>query len=104
MSETTEPEPKASAAATVLVVDDEPRVRAALAPGWDWNHKTGTGQELNGRIGGINDIGLLTAPDGSVYAMAIMTVPNSSDGGAQELMRNVAKAVMAAHQARGAAN
>jgi len=80
------------------------RVRAALAPGWDWNHKTGTGQELNGRIGGINDIGLLTAPDGSVYAMAIMTVPNSSDGGAQELMRNVAKTVMAAHQARGAAN
>jgi len=80
------------------------RVRAALAAGWDWNHKTGTGQELNGRIGGINDIGLLTAPDGSVYAMAIMTVPNSSDGGAQELMRNVAKAVMAAHQARGAAN
>jgi len=77
------------------------RVRAALAPGWDWNHKTGTGQELNGRIGGINDIGLLTAPDGSVYAVAIMTIPsNNSDGGAQELMRNVAKAVMAAHQGR----
>jgi beta-lactamase class A len=80
------------------------RVRAALAPGWDWNHKTGTGQELKGRIGGINDIGLLTAPDGSVYAMAIMTIPNSSDGGAQELMRNVAKAVIAAHQGRAAAN
>jgi beta-lactamase class A len=77
------------------------RVRAALAPGWDWNHKTGTGQELNGRIGGINDIGLLTAPDGSVYAMAIMTIPdNNSDGSAQELMRSVAKAVMAAHQGR----
>lgn len=80
------------------------RVRAALAPGWDWNHKTGTGQELSGRIGGINDIGLLTAPDGSVYAMAIMTVPDSSDGGAQELMRNVAKAVMDAHEARGSTN
>jgi beta-lactamase class A len=80
------------------------RVRAALGPGWDWNHKTGTGQELNGRIGGINDIGLLTAPDGSVYAMAIMTIPSdNSDGDAQELMRNVAKAVMAAHQARGRA-
>jgi beta-lactamase class A len=78
------------------------RVRAALAPGWDWNHKTGTGQELQGRIGGINDIGLLTAPDGAVYAMAIMTVPNSSDGGAQELMRNVARAVIAAHQPRPA--
>ena len=52
------------------------RVRAALAPGWHWNHKTGTGQVLQGRIGGINDIGLLTAPDGTVYAMALMTVPN----------------------------
>jgi beta-lactamase class A len=77
------------------------RVRAALAPGWDWNHKTGTGQELNGRIGGINDIGLLTAPDGTVYAMAIMTIPrNNSDGDAQRLMRDVAKAVIADHQAR----
>ena len=78
------------------------RVRAALAPGWDWNHKTGTGQDLNGRIGGINDIGLLTAPDGTVYAVAIMTIPNNnSAGGAQELMRDVAKAVMAAHRERG---
>jgi len=80
------------------------RVRAALAPGWDWNHKTGTGQELSGRIGGINDIGLLTAPDGSVYAMAIMTIPDNSDGGAQELMRNVAKAVIDAHEARDRAD
>jgi beta-lactamase class A len=75
------------------------RVRAALEPGWDWNHKTGTGQELNGRIGGINDIGLLTAPDGTVYAMAIMTIPNNNSGGdAQRLMRDVAKAVIAHHQ------
>ncbi len=74
------------------------RVRAALAPGWDWNHKTGTGQELQGRIAGINDIGLLTAPDGKVYAMAIMTIPsNNASGGAQELMRNVTKALIAAH-------
>jgi beta-lactamase class A len=80
------------------------RVRAALAPGWDWNHKTGTGQDLGGRIGGINDIGLLTAPDGSVYAMAIMSVPDHSDGGAQELMRNVAKAVIAAHVDRRRSN
>ncbi|MEO6359981.1 MAG: serine hydrolase [Sphingomicrobium sp.] len=78
------------------------RVRAALAPGWGWNHKTGTGQELNGRIGGINDIGLLTAPDGTVYAMAIMTVPNNNaSGSAQRLMRDITKAVIASHEARG---
>ena len=75
------------------------RVRAALAPGWEWNHKTGTGQSLNGRIAGINDIGLLSAPDGAIYAMAIMTVTNRSDGSAQELMQDVAKAIIAQHEA-----
>ncbi len=77
------------------------RVRAALAPGWRWVHKTGTGQVLNGRIGGINDIGLLTAPDGAVYAIALMTVPNRSDGAAQAFMQSVTRAVIAAHQTRG---
>ena len=75
------------------------RVRAALAPGWEWNHKTGTGQELQGRIAGINDIGLLTAPDGAVYAVAIMTIPdNNSSGDAQKLMRDVAHTVEAFHE------
>jgi beta-lactamase class A len=73
------------------------RVRAALAPGWDWNHKTGTGQVLNGRTAGINDIGLLTAPDGTVYAMVIMTISNRPDGSAQALMQDVTKAVIASH-------
>ena len=76
------------------------RVKAALAPGWHWNHKTGTGQVLSGRIGGINDIGLLTAPDGSVYAMALMAVPNRSGGQAQGMMQAVTKAVIAAHRQR----
>ena len=74
------------------------RVKAALAPGWKWNHKTGTGQVLNGRIGGINDIGLLTAPDGTVYAMALMAIPNRSDGQAQGMMQAVTRAVIAAHR------
>ena len=75
------------------------RVRAALAPGWEWNHKTGTGQELKGQIAGLNDIGLLTAPDGAVYAVAIMTMPdNNASGAAQKLMRDVAHAIEAFHQ------
>jgi len=76
------------------------RVRAALRPGWSWSHKTGTGQNFQGRVGGINDIGILTAPDGSTYAMAIMTVPNKTDGASQDLMQAVARAVMAEHEAR----
>ena len=76
------------------------RVRAALKPGWKWSHKTGTGQNFQGRVGGINDIGILTAPDGTDYAMSIMTVPNKSDGAAQDLMQDVARAVIAEHEAR----
>ena len=76
------------------------RVRAALRPGWKWSHKTGTGQNFQGRVGGINDIGILTAPDGTGYAMAIMTVPNKSDGASQDLMQAVARTVIAEHEAR----
>jgi beta-lactamase class A len=73
------------------------RVRAGLAPGWNWYHKTGTGQTLGQRTAGLNDIGLLTAPDGSAYAVAIMTNPGRSDGSAQDLMQEVARAVVAQH-------
>jgi beta-lactamase class A len=76
------------------------RVKAALKPGWAWSHKTGTGQDFQGRVGGINDIGILTAPDGTGYTMAIMTVPNNANGGSQQLMQAVARAVMADHEAR----
>ena len=76
------------------------RVRAALKPGWKWSHKTGTGQNFQGRVGGINDIGILTAPDGTSYTMAIMTIPDKSNGSAQDLMQDVARVVMADHEAR----
>lgn len=76
------------------------RVRAALAPGWKWAHKTGTGQNFQGRVGGINDIGILTAPNGAAYAMAIMTVPNKTNGDAQSLMQSVTRALITAHNGR----
>jgi len=48
------------------------RLRAALPPGWKIAHKTGTGQDLGARNAGFNDVGLLTAPDGRRYALAVM--------------------------------
>lgn len=77
------------------------RVRGALRPGWSWAHKTGTGQNYRGRVGGLNDVGILTAPDGSGYALAILTVPNATDGEAQELMRDVTKMVIDYHEQHG---
>jgi beta-lactamase class A len=48
------------------------RLRAALPPGWTLAHKTGTGQDLGRRNAGFNDVGLLTAPDGRRFAVAVM--------------------------------
>lgn len=63
-------------------VTGQNRVRAGLEPGWTWAHKTGTGGRANGqtRTLGVGDIGLLTAPDGEVYALAMFV------GGAPEPM------------------
>jgi beta-lactamase class A len=47
------------------------RLRGGLPAGWKIAHKTGTGQDLGGASIGINDIALLTAPDGRAYAVAV---------------------------------
>jgi beta-lactamase class A len=48
------------------------RMRAGVPEGWAFAHKTGTGQELGGLATGYNDVGLVTAPDGHTYAVAVM--------------------------------
>ncbi|WP_411287152.1 serine hydrolase [Phenylobacterium sp.] len=48
------------------------RLKGGLPVGWAIAHKTGTGQDWRGHSIGINDVGLLTAPDGRVYAVAVM--------------------------------
>jgi beta-lactamase class A len=48
------------------------RVHGAVPPGWAYAHKTGTGQDLGARNAGFNDVGILTAPDGRSYALAIL--------------------------------
>lgn len=48
------------------------RLKGGLPAGWSIAHKTGTGQDFRGASVGINDVGLLTAPDGRIYAVAVM--------------------------------
>ena len=55
-----------------MSVTGRARLRAALPGGWQISHKTGTGQDLGPRNAGFNDVGLLTAPDGRRYALAVM--------------------------------
>lgn len=48
------------------------RLKGGLKPGWSLSHKTGTGQVLGSQQAGYNDVGILTAPDGRSYSLAVM--------------------------------
>lgn len=48
------------------------RLKAGAPRDWKVYHKTGTGQELDGVATGYNDCGMLQAPDGAWFAVAIM--------------------------------
>jgi beta-lactamase class A len=75
------------------------RLKGGLSPGWQFAHKTGTGQELAGRATGYNDIALLTAPDGRTYAVAVVIgetrrpIPDR-----MSLMQAVTRTVISTHQ------
>ena len=77
------------------------RLKGGLEPGWKLSHKTGTGQVLGAYQAGYNDIGILTAPDGHSYAVAVMikltSVPLPTR---MTLMNNVVRAVITQHQMR----
>jgi beta-lactamase class A len=77
------------------------RLKAGLGPGWSIAHKTGTGQDLNDLTTGYNDVGLLTAPDGRVYAVAVMIASTRRPiPDRQALMADVARAVVAEHDSQ----
>ncbi|MGI8943198.1 MAG: class A beta-lactamase [Qipengyuania sp.] len=73
-----------------------PRRLKGAAPG-DWRiaHKTGTGQFFDGEQSGYNDVGLLTAPDGRQYAVAVMIRRTRASYAARmEMMQEVTRAVV----------
>jgi len=50
----------------------ERRLTGGLPAGWSIAHKTGTGQILEGVQAGYNDVGLLDAPGGDTYSVAVL--------------------------------
>ena len=80
------------------------RLKGGLAPGWVLNHKTGTGQVLGSQQAGYNDIGILTAPDGRSYSVAVMIKLTSVPLPVRmTLMNNVVRAAIAQHDMQYAA-
>lgn len=72
------------------------RLKSGLRPGWTLAHKTGTGQELGNLATGYNDVGLLVAPDGHRYAVAVMIGSTRQPIPARmRLMGDVTRAVVA---------
>jgi beta-lactamase class A len=80
------------------------RLKGGLAPGWVLNHKTGTGQVLGSQQAGYNDIGILTAPDGRSYSVAVMIKLTSVPLPVRmTLMNDVVRAVIVQHDMQYAA-
>lgn len=71
------------------------RLKGGAAPGWKVAHKTGTGQVLGAVGTGYNDIGIVTAPDGRAYAVAVMIRSTTAPLPARmKVMQDTVKAVV----------
>ncbi len=71
------------------------RLKGGLPEGWSISHKTGTGQDLRNYSVGINDVGVITAPDGHAYAVAVF-IPKTVKGVGARLifMQKVSEALV----------
>jgi beta-lactamase class A len=75
------------------------RLKAGVPSGWRFGHKTGTGQQLDPISTGYNDIGIMTAPDGTRYAVVVMIA--STTAGVPDrmaMMQSVSRSVAAHHR------
>ncbi len=80
------------------------RLKGAVPPGWEFGHKTGTGQFFDGEQSGYNDVGILTAPDGSHYTLAVMIARTRAPTPVRmEMMQEVTRAAIAYYEAKLAA-
>lgn len=74
------------------------RLKAGVPRGWQVAHKTGTGQVLGALATGYNDIAILTAPDGTQYAVAVMMADTTASiPQRMQLMQGVSRAVAQYH-------
>ena len=75
------------------------RLKAGVPAGWRFLHKTGTGQILSPVSTGYNDIGIMTAPDGTRYAVAVlMGSTTASIPDRMAFMQFVSRTVATYHQ------
>ncbi|QZD89736.1 serine hydrolase [Qipengyuania aurantiaca] len=77
------------------------RLKGGVPAGWEFGHKTGTGQFFDGVQSGYNDVGILTAPDGTRYALVVLIGQTRASYAARmEMMQDVTRRVVRYHEAR----
>jgi beta-lactamase class A len=75
------------------------RLRAGTPLGWGFAHKTGTGQDFQGRTAGYNDVSLMTAPDGTSYAVVVQIADTTQPvPDRMQFMQGISATVGANHQ------
>ena len=75
------------------------RVAGGVPAGWRYGHKTGTGQEFAGLSTGYNDVGIMSAPDGTSYAIAVMIATTRRPiAERQVMMQGISAAIAANHR------
>lgn len=76
------------------------RLKAGLPAGFKIFHKTGTGQELGPVATGYNDVGVIQAPDGAYYGLAVMIRRTVQPIPVRmQMMQSVSRAVAQFHEA-----
>ncbi len=77
------------------------RLKGGVPLGWTFGHKTGTGQIYDGVQAGYNDIGILTAPDGANYAIAVLIgQTRAAYRDRMAMMQDVTRSVVRYHEGR----
>ncbi|MEP2989733.1 MAG: serine hydrolase [Parasphingorhabdus sp.] len=75
------------------------RLKAGVPSDWGFLHKTGTGQVLGSTATGYNNVGIMTAPDGTRYAVAVMLAnTTASIPERMRMMQGVTRAVARYHK------
>jgi beta-lactamase class A len=75
------------------------RLHGGVPHDWGFAHKTGTGQDLKGRTTGFNDVSIMTAPDGTSYAVVVMIADTRQPLPKRfELMQGISATVGAYHR------
>ncbi len=75
------------------------RLKAGIPSGWTLRHKTGTGQYWKNRTAGFNDVGIMEAPDGRMFTVAVMIGDgHGNQPTMQKAIADVARAIALYHE------